>query len=81
MRSIILKFLLPPTVLVSNASQIQVDNNKIKIASELFTNPNTSVGEPIIVDNNSQSLNDNQSNADDQIERILVRRYIRGVNE
>jgi hypothetical protein len=73
---------LPPTVLPSNTSQIQVDNNKIKIAPDLFNNPNKSSGTPVDSPVGSATPQSPQLPPNnDQTERVLVRRYIKGVNE
>lgn len=73
---------LPPTVLPETAPQIVVENNKIKIAPNLFQDPNS---EPTTttVDNTSP-LNNAPSSpiaTEDQIQRILVRRYIKTTNQ
>ena len=70
---------LPPTVLPDNSPQVQVSNSKIKIAPNLFSNPNNSAGteEPTI---NTLRPQD-PANTEDQIERILVRRYIKKATE
>lgn len=70
---------LPPTVLPDTVPQAVINNNKIKIAPNLFTNPNT---EPATVDNTSPIPNAPASPAasEDDIQRILVRRYIKLAN-
>lgn len=72
---------LPPTILPSNSSQIQVDNNKIKIAPDLFNNPNKSSGIPVDSPVGSATPQSPQLPPVDQTERVLVRRYIKGINE
>ena len=70
---------LPPTVLPDTVPQIVVSNNKIKIAPNLFTNPNT---EPAPEDNTSPLSNAPSSPqaSEDDIQRVLVRRYIKLAN-
>lgn len=71
---------LPPTVLPETSSQIVVDNNKIKIAPNLFTNPNTAPT-TTPADNTSPLSNTPTSPNEDQIERVLVRRYIKSITK
>jgi len=70
---------LPPTVNTDTTPQIVVNNGKIKIAPNLFSNPNT---EPAEVDNTSPLINAPSSPkaTEDEIQRILVRRYIKSAN-
>ncbi len=70
---------LPPTVLPQSAPQVVVNNNKIQIAPNLFTNPNT---EPAPVDNTSPLSNvpSSPQASEDDTQRILVRRYIKLAN-
>lgn len=67
--------ILPPTVLPDNSPQIQISNSKIKIAPNLFNNPNTVAGE--ITPNINTLRPQDPTNTEDQIERVLVRRYIK----
>lgn len=68
---------LPPTVLPESAPQAVINNNKIKIAPTLFSNPNT---EPAPEDTTT-SLPIAPANAtEDDIQRVLVRRYIKLAN-
>lgn len=64
-----------PSVLPSNAPQIVIDNNKIKIAPNLFANPNV---EPVSVTPSPGPLSDIKP---DTIERVLVNRYIKKTNQ
>lgn len=66
--------ILPPTVLPSTAPQIQVTNNKIKIAPDLYTNPNTTAKEVVTTTNPL-------TNEQDKLERVLIRQYIKTLND
>jgi hypothetical protein len=66
---------LPPSVLPSNAPQIVIDNNKIKIAPNMFKNPNV---EPETVEPAPGPLSEIQP---ETVERVLVNRYIKKINQ
>ncbi len=70
---------LPPSVLPESAPQIVIDNNKIKIAPNLFANPNTSPAPDNIPSPLPNAPSSPQASEDD-IQRILVRRYIKLAN-
>lgn len=66
---------LPPSVLPSNAPQIVIDNNKIKIAPNLFKNPNIEPETPIALPGPLEEIQP------ETIERVLVNRYIKKINQ
>ena len=77
---------LPPTIAPSNAPATVVENNKIKIAPNLFSNPKQN---PIGIDSGgggdgetTTSVSDATYDQDqeDTTERILVNRYIKQIN-
>jgi hypothetical protein len=68
---------LPPSVLPESAPQVVIANNKIRIAPNLFTNPLT---QPTPEDTTSPIPNAPTASEDD-IQRVLVRRYIKLANE
>lgn len=70
---------LPPTVLTSTAPQIVINNNKIKIAPNLFNSPSTTV---VATSNTNSPTNITSSPqaSEDDIQRVLVRRYIKLAN-
>lgn len=63
---------LPPTVFTDSAPQIVVNNSKILIAPNLFTNPNKEVL-PV----EEETTTNNIVATQDDMERILVKRYIK----
>lgn len=73
---------LPPTVFTDTTPQIVIDNNKIKISPNLFTNPNT---EPTTVQPDSisplQNAPSSPAAANNDIERVLVRRFVKLINK
>lgn len=71
------KDLLPNTVLPSSAPSIVVENNKIKISPNLFSNP-VSTQSPVVVPNTSTNVDSSQ---EDTTTRILVRRYIKTIGQ
>jgi hypothetical protein len=62
---------LPPTVLDSPTPQIVATAERIKIAPDLFQTPRTTTISQTEID---------QTEADDNLERVLVRRYIKLIN-
>ena len=76
--------ILPPTILPDNSPQIVISNSKIQIAPNLFNNPNTVAGEDVTTTDSITTdniLQQNPPNTEDQIERVLVRRYIKKATE
>jgi len=71
--------ILPPTVLPNNSPATVVENNKIRIAPNLFQNPkNDPISVDPIVTSVSNVVPDQQQN--DTTERVLVNRYIKLIN-
>ena len=79
---------LPPTILSDNAPITVLDNNKIKIAPNLFRNPKQ---DPVGIGNADGNINGNvndngniNGNGDqeqqDTTERVLINRYIKLIN-
>jgi hypothetical protein len=66
---------LPPSVLPESAPQIVVANNKIRIAPNLFNNPSTELTTEI-----EQAQNIIPIANEDEIQRVLIRRYIKTAN-
>ncbi len=64
---------LPPTILADNSPQIVVENNKIRITPNLFTSPKSTPTEVIETENKTNI-------SDIEVERILVRKYIKLAN-
>ena len=73
------KDLLPNTVLKSNAPSIVVENNKIKISPNLFTNPVSTQSPVVTATSSSPTLSD--TSQEDNTTRILVRRYIKTIGQ
>ncbi len=87
---------LPPNVVADNSPKIIIDNNKIIVGANLFTNPNNQVRNVDAINDTSSlgSLTDANGNAvtpttpptltdaelNDSTERILVRRFIQSGN-
>lgn len=66
---------LPPTILPDNSPAIVVENNKIKIAPNLFQSPK--------IKQEAISSNDTTlpiSSTDDEVTRILISRYVKSAN-
>ena len=69
---------LPPTVFNDTSPQIAVNNAKITIAPNLFNNPNKTILSDTVEDVSPLS---NITASEDDLERILVKRYIKLANQ
>jgi hypothetical protein len=66
---------LPPSIIPDSAPQSVIENDKIRIAPNLFEQP---VSEPVPLD--TPSVGGIQAEEPDEVERILVRRFIKNLN-